>query len=87
MLTSSIPRPCKALTLYAWDISHTLATLYHPNAHEPAALTEYLKRKLQVQRAKCRSRSHPAHIEQNVPLEHNNFTVILLNYMLLIILV
>ena len=58
-------------TSYAWDISHTLATLYHPYAHEPAALTEYLKRKLQVQRAKHRSRSHLAHIEQNVPLEHN----------------
>ena len=32
---------------------------------------EYLKRKLQVQRAKRRSRSHPAHIKQNVTLERN----------------
>ena len=58
-------------TSYAWDISHALTTLYHPYTHKPSALTEYLKRKLQVQRAKCRSRSHPAHVEQNVPLEHN----------------
>ena len=57
--------------MYAWDISHALATLYHPYAHEPSALTEYLERKLQVQRAKCQSRSHPAHIKQNIPLEHN----------------
>ena len=52
-------------------ISHTLATLYHPYANEPSALTEYLKRKLQVQCAKRRSHSHPAHIEQNIPLERN----------------
>ena len=39
-------------TSYAWDISHTLTTLYHPYAHEPSALTEYLKCKLQVQCAK-----------------------------------
>ena len=58
-------------TSYAWDISRALATLYHPYAHEPSALTEYLKRKLQVQRAKCQSRSHPAHVKQNVPLERN----------------
>ena len=58
-------------TSYAWDISHALTTLYHPYTHEPLALTEYLKRKLQVQRAKRRSHSHPAQVEQNVPLEHN----------------
>ena len=58
-------------TSYAWNISHALATLYHPYANEPAALTEYLKRKLQVQRAKHRSHSHPAHIEQSVPLGRN----------------
>ena len=37
----------------------------------PSALTEYLKRKLQAQRAKRRSRSHPAQVEPNVPLERN----------------
>ena len=58
-------------TSYAWDISHALATLYHPYAQSPSALTEYLKRKLQVQRAKRRSRSHPAQVEPNVPLERN----------------
>ena len=58
-------------TSYACDISHTLATLYHPYAHEPLALTEYLKRKLQVQHAKRRSHSHPAQVEPNVPLECN----------------
>ena len=35
---------------------------------------EYLKCKLQVQCAKHRSRSHPAHVEQNIPLERNNST-------------
>ena len=30
-----------------------------------------MKRKLQVQRAKRRSRSHPAQVEPNVPLERN----------------
>ena len=58
-------------TSYAWDISHALATLYHPYTTNPSALTEYLKRKLQVQRAKRRSRSHPAQVEPNVPLERN----------------
>ena len=57
--------------LYAWDISHTLATLYHPYAHKPVALTEYLKCKLQVQCAKRWSCSHPAQVEPSVPLEHN----------------
>ena len=58
-------------TLYTWDISHALTTLYHLYAHKPTALTEYLKRKLQVQHAKHRSHSHSAHIKQNVPLERN----------------
>ena len=53
------------------DISHALATLYHPYTHEPAALTEYLKHKLQVQCAKCQSHSHIAQVKQDVPLEHN----------------
>ena len=57
---------------YAWDISHALATLYHPYTTNPSALTEYLKHKLQAQRAKRRSRSHPAQVESNVPLERNN---------------
>ena len=30
-----------------------------------------MKRKLQVQHAKCQSCSHTAHVKQNVPLEHN----------------
>ena len=58
-------------TSYAWDISHALATLYHPYTTNPSALTEYLKRKLQVQRAKRRSRSHTAQVEPDVPLERN----------------
>ena len=58
-------------TSYAWDISHALATLYHPYTQSPTALTEYLKRKLQVQRAKRRSHSHPAQVEPNTPLERN----------------
>ena len=62
-------------TSYAWDISHALATLYHPYAQSPSALTEYLKRKLQVQRAKRRSRSHPAQVEPNAPLERNTLPV------------
>ena len=77
-------------TSYAWDISHALATMYHPYCHSPGALTEYLKEKLRQQRAKHLScsisaqveqniplecNSHPAHIKQNVPLEHNKLTV------------
>ena len=58
-------------TSYAWDISHALATLYHPYAQSPSALTEYLKRKLQAQRAKRRSRSHQAQVEPDAPLERN----------------
>ena len=58
-------------TSYAWDISHALATLYHPYTNNPSALTEYLKRKLRVQRAKRRSRSHPTQVEPNIPLERN----------------
>ena len=58
-------------TSYTWDISHTLATTYHPYCHSPGALTEYLKDKLRRQRAKCLSHSPPAQVEPNVPLECN----------------
>ena len=59
-------------TSYAWDISHALATTYHPYCHSPGALTEYLKEKLHQQQAKRLSRSLPAQVKQNVSLEHNN---------------
>ena len=58
-------------TLYAWDISHTLVTTYHPYCHSPSALTKYLKQKLRHQQAKCLGCSLSAQVEQNVPLEHN----------------
>ena len=57
--------------LYAWDISHALITLYHPYAHEPSALTEYLKQKLRVQQAKHRGHSHLTQVKSSIPLEHN----------------
>ena len=60
-------------TLYAWDISHTLVTTYHPYCHSPSALTEYLKQKLHLQRAKRLGRSLPAQVEQSVQLERNKF--------------
>ena len=46
-------------------------TTYHPYSHNPSALTEYLKQKLHQQRAKHLSHSHPAQVEQNIPLKHN----------------
>ena len=58
-------------TLYAWDISHALATTYHPYCHSPGALTEYLKDKLCRQRAKRLSCSLSAQVKPNVPLERN----------------
>ena len=58
-------------TLYAWEISHALDTMYHPYCHSPSALTEYLKGKLCLQRAKRLGRSPSAHVEPNVPLERN----------------
>ena len=59
-------------TLYTWDISHTLTTLYHPYAHKLSALTEYLKQKLHQQHAKHLSHSHPIQVGQNVQLQHNS---------------
>ena len=59
------------MTLYAWEISHALVTTYHPYCHSPSALTEYLKQKLRVQRAKRLGRSHSAQVKQDVPLERN----------------
>ena len=56
---------------YAWDISHTLITTYHPYCHSPSALTEYLKQKLHLQRAKRLGRSLRAQVEQDVPLKRN----------------
>ena len=58
-------------TSYTWDISHALVTTYHPYCHSPSALTEYLKQKLHLQRAKCLGRSLPAQVKQDVPLERN----------------
>ena len=45
--------------------------MYHPYCHSPSALTEYLKQKLRIQRARHLGRSLPAQVEQNVPLERN----------------
>ena len=58
--------------MYTWDISHALITTYHPDEHNPSALTEYLKEKLCHQRAKRLGRSPSAQVEPNVPLERNN---------------
>ena len=58
-------------TSYAWDISHTLVTTYHPYSHSPSALTEYLKQKLCQQQAKRLSHSHPALVKPDIPLECN----------------
>ena len=59
------------ITSYAWDISHTLVTTYHPYCHNPSALTEYLKQKLRLQWAKRLGHSLPAQVEQSVQLERN----------------
>ena len=59
-------------TSYAWDISHTLVTTYHPYCHSPSALTKYLKQKLRHQQAKRLGCSPSAQVEQNVPLERNS---------------
>ena len=58
-------------TSYAWDISHTPVITYHPYCHSPSALTEYLKQKLRLQRAKRLGRSLPAQVEPSVQLERN----------------
>ena len=58
-------------TSYAWDISHALITTYHLYSHSPSALTEYLKQKLRIQRAKCLGRSPSAQVKQDIPLECN----------------
>ena len=58
-------------TSYAWDISHTLVTTYHPYCHSPSALTKYLKQKLCHQQAKHLSHSLPTQVKQDVPLERN----------------
>ena len=57
--------------MYAWDISHTLVTTYHPYCHSPGALTEYLKQKLCLQQVKRLGRSLPAQVELSVQLERN----------------
>ena len=53
-------------------VTHALVTTYHPYAHKPSALTEYLKQKLRAQHAKHLSRSHLAQVEQSIPLKCNN---------------
>ena len=45
--------------------------MYHLYCHNPSALTEYLKQKLCLQRAKRLGRSLPAQVEQSVQLERN----------------
>ena len=57
--------------MYAWDISHAFITTYHPYCHSPSALTEYLKQKLCIQRAKRLGRSPSTQVEQNIPLKRN----------------
>ena len=57
--------------MYAWDISHALVTTYHPYCHSPSALTEYLKQRLRLQRAKRLGRSLPAQVEPSVQPERN----------------
>ena len=59
------------ITLYAWDISHALVTTYHPYCHSPSALTEYLKQRLRLQRAKRLGHSLPTQVESNVQPERN----------------
>ena len=58
-------------TLYTWDISHAPVTTYHPYCHSPSALTEYLKQRLHLQRAKRLGCSLPAQVELNVQPERN----------------
>ena len=45
--------------------------MYHPYCHSPSALTEYLKQRLRLQRAKRLGRSLPAQVEPNVQPERN----------------
>ena len=71
-LSLSCAEPTDPLnTSYAWDISHALVITYHPYCQSPSALTEYLKQKLHLQRAKRLGHSLSAQVEQNVPLERN----------------
>ena len=65
------PTDSPETTSYAWEISHTLITTYHPYCHSLSALTEYLKQKLRLQWAKRLGRSLPAQVEQSVQLERN----------------
>ena len=65
------PADSPRITSYAWDISHTLITTYHPYCHSPSALTKYLKQKLHHQQAKRLGHSLPAQVEQNIPLKCN----------------
>ena len=45
--------------------------MYHPYCHSPSALTEYLKQRLRLQRAKRLGHSLPAQVEPNVQPERN----------------
>ena len=45
--------------------------MYHPYCHSPSALTEYLKQRLRLQRAKRLGRSLPAQVELNVQPKRN----------------
>ena len=48
-----------------------LNTMYHPYAHSPSALTEYLRQKLGYQCAKQLSHSLSVQVKQNAPLKCN----------------
>ena len=68
------PTDSPRTTLYAWEISHTLITTYHPYSHSPSALTKYLKYKLRLQRAKRLGRSLPTQVKSSIQLECNRKT-------------
>ena len=70
-LSCAEPADSPLNTSYAWDISHTLVITYHPYSHSPSALTEYLKQRLRLQRAKRQGRSLSAQVELNVQPERN----------------
>ena len=59
--------------------------MYHPYCHGPSALTEYLKQKLHLQRAKRLGHSLPAQVEPSVQLECNIPVVVIISVVLTVI--
>ena len=59
----------RSLTLFAFVQAYVAEVIRYNN---PSALTEYLKQKLRLQRAKRLGRSLPAQVEQSVQLERNS---------------